>query len=368
MANFISSLTGTQLNDALNQVNQRVPEGWAVGEKDGIPVSSSSPYYQNNAKYYAENALDSANRAEAAVPAGTAGAVFFDRSQSLTDAQAMQARANIVAGGSNPNLFMNPWFTINQRNASGNLANGYRMDRWKIFVSGGTVNFNSSTRIVTLSATSNVAYIQQILDPNLRSALNGKTVTFSVLTSANAVHSVTFTYSSTATDTGISFPSNEHYKYWYGGDYASCLRVDTGTGVGTITLAIKAIKLELGSVSTIANDMPPDYGEELARCQRYFVRIKGSYGSIGAGVNFNETTGIANCPLPATMRATPSITKSGTLYLSDTANHIVTSYSVNMATANAVTIQAITSGLTAGNAHILRFLDTTSYIDLSADL
>lgn len=113
MANFISSLTGQQLNDALTQVNQRVPEGWAVGERDGIPVSSSSPYYQNNAKYYAEQAgqaiqdgiaeaaaeadraEDAANRAEAAVPAGTAGAVFFDRDMHLSEADKARARNNI---------------------------------------------------------------------------------------------------------------------------------------------------------------------------------------------------------------------------------------------------------------------------------
>ena len=31
-------------------------EGWAVGEQNGVPVSSGSPYYQNNAKYYSDHA------------------------------------------------------------------------------------------------------------------------------------------------------------------------------------------------------------------------------------------------------------------------------------------------------------------------
>ena len=35
-----------------------VSEGWANGEQNGEPVPSTSPYYENNAKYYAENASD----------------------------------------------------------------------------------------------------------------------------------------------------------------------------------------------------------------------------------------------------------------------------------------------------------------------
>lgn len=91
-------LTGAQIDDALEQMNNRVPEGWTVGERDGVPVPSTSPYYHNNAKYYAEEAAEQAERAESAVPSGTAGAVFFDRAQTLSAAQKAQARENIGAG------------------------------------------------------------------------------------------------------------------------------------------------------------------------------------------------------------------------------------------------------------------------------
>ena len=37
---------------------------------------------------------------------------------------------------------------------------------------------------------------------------------------------------------------------------------------------IVAIKLELGSVSTLANDPPADYGEQLALCQCYMTTDK----------------------------------------------------------------------------------------------
>lgn len=63
MANYRSSLTGSQMDDALSQMNNRVPEGWAVGERDGVPVGEESLYYHNNAKYYAEQAQAQAESA-----------------------------------------------------------------------------------------------------------------------------------------------------------------------------------------------------------------------------------------------------------------------------------------------------------------
>ena len=44
--------------------NALYAEGWAVGKQNGTPVSSGSPYYENNAKYYA----DAAETAAASIP------------------------------------------------------------------------------------------------------------------------------------------------------------------------------------------------------------------------------------------------------------------------------------------------------------
>lgn len=93
---YVTSLYGEQIDDALLQMHLRTPEGWTQGTRDGVDVDSSSIYYHNNAKYYAENAQASAARAEAAVPAGTEGAVLFSQAQSLTDAQKQTAFGNIV--------------------------------------------------------------------------------------------------------------------------------------------------------------------------------------------------------------------------------------------------------------------------------
>lgn len=60
---FNLQMTGEQVKNALQQLEDRVAEGWAVGAKDGVPVTSGSPYYENNAKYYAEQAGISAQAA-----------------------------------------------------------------------------------------------------------------------------------------------------------------------------------------------------------------------------------------------------------------------------------------------------------------
>lgn len=97
MAQYQSSLTGPEIDAALTDMARHDSEAWAVGTRDGEAVSSLDITYHNNAEYYATNAQAAAARAEAAVPSGTAGAVFFDRSQTLTEAQQGQARTNIDA-------------------------------------------------------------------------------------------------------------------------------------------------------------------------------------------------------------------------------------------------------------------------------
>lgn len=98
MAQYQSALTGPEIDAALQDMAQHDSEAWAVGTRDGSDVTSLDVTYHNNAKYYANNADAAAARAEAAVPAGTAGAVFFDQSQTLTDTQKETARTNIGAG------------------------------------------------------------------------------------------------------------------------------------------------------------------------------------------------------------------------------------------------------------------------------
>ena len=49
-------------------------EAWAVGTKDGVPVTSDDPQYHNNSKYYADEASDSATAAAASAAFAQSGA------------------------------------------------------------------------------------------------------------------------------------------------------------------------------------------------------------------------------------------------------------------------------------------------------
>lgn len=66
-------------------------EAWAVGQRNGVDVPSTDPAYQNNAKYYKDQAKN------------VAGGEFvsYGTPQTLTDAQKQQARDNIGALGGN---------------------------------------------------------------------------------------------------------------------------------------------------------------------------------------------------------------------------------------------------------------------------
>ena len=54
MAEYISELTGQEMDAALKDMNDHVSEAWAVGTRGGNPVSAGDDTYHNNAKYYAQ--------------------------------------------------------------------------------------------------------------------------------------------------------------------------------------------------------------------------------------------------------------------------------------------------------------------------
>lgn len=95
---YNSPLTGAQVDVALQDMAQRISERYAKGTANGVPVTTGQIGYQDNAKYYAEQAKTDADRAESAVPIGTESAVLWTMAQGLTDSAKATARNNIGAG------------------------------------------------------------------------------------------------------------------------------------------------------------------------------------------------------------------------------------------------------------------------------
>lgn len=63
MADYISSLTGPAMDQALTDMAEHTSEAYAVGERNGIPVDSDDPTYHNNSKYWAEFSASAAEGA-----------------------------------------------------------------------------------------------------------------------------------------------------------------------------------------------------------------------------------------------------------------------------------------------------------------
>lgn len=340
----------------------------------------SSDYYNvltatiANAVTAAQNAAASATAAaQSAEEAATSvdGAVKYNASQALSDAQKAQARANINApapytagdgiaiSGSviatkvqpcNRNLIINWYFgnPVNQRDVSGTISSaGYFLDRWKLVSGSVTINTDG----ITLNGT-----MQQVLE----TAPVG-TVTASALTQAG-VGEVVPTYNSE-------------------------------TKTVTVTAAGKklvAVKLEIGSQQTLAHQEDgvwvlneiPDYGEELTKCMRYLQVLAAPYDTSGNGVAIgyaNNTVDLwVPIPLAVPMRKspTPTIPTGGVALfkVGKTSNNLKDVTRVTggwaMQTGGACSMRSLiftSSGLTAGETYAL-FMRQGAQIVLSAEL
>lgn len=252
------------------------------------------------------------------------------------DATPTEGSANLVQSGgvasavgavqntvSRRNLLDNPWFTVNQRGLTSYAWNGiqYSVDRWKwdtistapLEVQSDGVNLNGS------ALTVGSPYIRQIIDNP--TAYRGKTMTFSAIVSA--VSGVPYNgflrvYSGAGNAWGVYFGTDAGLwtvTFTVPSD-ATAFVCDIGAYTGK-TVKVAAAKLELGSVSTLANDAPPCFAEELAKCQRYaFVpQIPSGSQYLAWGFNLgNSASSTVNAlvQLPVVMRATP--TASGSLH------------------------------------------------------
>lgn len=200
----------------------------------------------------------------------------------------------------NQNLLDNPWFTVNQRGVSSYATNGsYGVDRWKCGYAD-TVSINDNNEITLNGTLGHSATLEQ---PMERSLLNliGKQVTFSFLTTSGDVKSASFTVRDSVENYySVDNENKEHVCIDTRGNIQTCYVEISGKSV-----TIKAIKLELGNVSTLASDIPPNYAQELTKCQRYFQVIP-VYSAIG--VNVWTTSCEVYYKMPTTMRTIPSAT------------------------------------------------------------
>jgi len=280
---------------------------------------------------------------------------------------------------SNPNLLDNPWFTVNQRGKSSYSEVGYTVDRWAIRsnYTGQAITINNGLVLpaITQSSLGSLTVVN-IFENDLITRLAGKTVTLSAIVD-NVLYSFTETLPSnvsTQWDThglqlSLSGDQTALLINLYGPAEWKLLRIVKGiSSAHTIT----AVKLELGSVSTLAMDTAPNYATELLKCQRYFVRYISP--DFFEGYTYDATTARFGLVLPVPMRTNPSFSVDDITHLQVIGNGsgqaLTTSQTIsNSGFGTNKKVMEISGLATALSANIPVFVKLNSgYIDLSADL
>ena len=140
------------------------------------------------------------------------------------------------------------------------------------------------------------------------------------------------------------------------------------------TIRITGVELEVGTVATPFEHR--SYGDELARCQRYYYKIQGDTESDIFAIGYNEgsTEAIGVIDFKVTMRTSPtSVETSGTASdyrVRSITNNTCTSVPVyrNATNQNAGVLWTVASGLTNGYACQMRFFTTNGFLAWSAEL
>jgi hypothetical protein len=275
---------------------------------------------------------------------------------------------------SNPNLLDNPWFTVNQRGLSNFVNNSYGVDRWK-FVS------NQSP---TISFTNNGIEISDYVDGNIVIAQRfeselldtSKDYTLSIMASDGSILSSKLDTTGSLSYMGQLAGANIFQKIAL---LSGIPELELYVNGLTTDLTIRAVKIELGSVSTLAMDTAPNYATELLKCQRYFIRLAPtdnySYYDMQWALDTTVTYGVLT--LPTSMRAKPTLTLSDASKMElaeftsgGLVQKAITSLSLGGGlVGNKLSIVISATGLTKGSMYWLRNTNATDvYIDLSADL
>lgn len=306
----------------------------------------------------------------------------------------------MIGAASNPNLLDN-WDFRNPVNQRGETVyegiTGYVIDRWKLpnsthqkceLVAGGV-------KVGAMSGTSLLfpMDLQQII--LLGDGLIGETVTFSFETievnSKNCMAIIAFQNSS-----GTNISSVSTAKATVPGIIShtftipqGCARIsiqlraaDTRASGGDINSSyaiFSRVKLELGSISTLENDPPMDYATELAKCQRYYIRLKPASASShsiigGCAATISGTQCISLIPTPVTMRINPTPNFNGNIAFFEYSNgeqivRSISSVAVGGVVSNGIYCTFTITGSQIGRMGFLRTNnDSKAFLEFSADL
>lgn len=276
----------------------------------------------------------------------------------------------------NPNLLDNPWFTVNQRGLSNFVNAQYGVDRWKFIADGTpTIEFTNNGIEISDYVSGNIVFYQPLESELINSS---KDYTISIMVGDGSI------ISSELNKTGsLSYMGELAGAHFYHQivEISGVPKLDIFINQVTTNITIRAVKIELGTVSTLAQDTAPNYQQELAKCQRYFQRTYSIAGApIGFGISQDNNRFRITKVLPVPMRGTPtvsiSLTGSGNAFgIRHSSNNTAIPVETSSVTLgdyrtlnNFITLIGTATGLVANELVIMTAYESGSYIDFSADL
>lgn len=296
---------------------------------------------------------------------------------------------NVIAGEnlissdnvSNPNLLINGDFRINQRGgANYTTARKYTADRWINREASLQVTPSSSggVTLTKVTATSDVTMLSQTIEDY--EPLLGKTVTLSMKLKSNTVtngvalglYQANNAYYATSSiseqlfdSTGlcsltVTIPSSLTYSL-----LNVVIRFNSDAVVND-SCEIEYVKMEIGSVATPFSPRP--YAEELAICQRYYIKpISRTYQYVASGSCFSATRAIFALATPTTMRANPTVTRTNIYALITNSAKALSSLSASVKP-NCLQLIGDFTGGTAGYAVILASDSSSPELSFDAEI
>lgn len=413
------------VNPILTPLPADLPTNWETGQTvapNGSDVGLSEQYGYN----YQSQQINSAQTAVNTI--GEAFTNLYGNSDVVpvvnggTGSNTPQNALVNLGAASNPNLLDNWYFAnpVNQRGKTNyvtDLQDAYTIDRWISRTGTGPNFLELGAEGIQLYAEENVGgnlqlHITQVIPIEQIKFLRGKTVTLSILYKSDmdsqadsAIYLWDYTNDRNALPAGNSAMLPYTNGEWSVATFSGNLRSDCGDTVrfmirgrtgesgqpintSPFNFTVKAAKLELGSVQTLAhkdsednwvlNDPPPNYQQELSKCQRYFYRLasdsSSTYLFIGQGNSGGGTEAITfPFDFPVSMRVKPTIS-SAVNVCTVTQNIVQSGESSTGITIlgddlfHKKTSLQVSAGNVVANAQFRVWLNPGSYIDFSADL
>lgn len=284
-------------------------------------------------------------------------------------------------GGVNPNLLGNWYFgnPVNQRGQTEYTTTGYTVDRWKFNNNNGDIVIDD-TGIMFTAKHQYAEFEQQYEFPK---NISGKQITMSILADSFSGEGDFYLVIQNQTEYRtfhLSVGLNSFTIKFF--DKSSVLRFfiqsQNVNETNPPKMHFLAAKLELGDTQTLAHkengvwvlNEIPDFGEQLARCQRYYRRWTGADNKpLGVAVRRESKLLELVFSLDTTMRVAPSLTFNGSFVCVPTFTWCSVT-SIDVATPDTVAVSLkpnddVTFDL---DAYQINIAHANEYIALSADL